>query len=171
MKIRPLPSLFALALLSSAVSAQPALTPPVANPAIDVSSGAWEGIVNIDVSVLVPDYHEPWNAGQPSGGSGTGFLIGKNRFLTNAHVVSNATRILIRTTNDPEPHPAKIVHIAHDCDLALIEAEDGSHFEKLKPLTFGSIPQLNTEVIAIGYPIGGMSPPSGPPATPRSSVA
>lgn len=137
------------------VMAQPAPETATANQAIDVASGAWDGVVNIDVSVLFPDYREPWNAGQPSGGSGTGFLIGKNRFLTNAHVVSNATRILIRTSNDPEPHPAKIVHIAHDCDLALVEAEDAKHFEKLKPLEFGGIPQLNTEVIAIGYPIGG----------------
>ena len=115
----------------------------------------WAGIVNIEVSVLFPDYREPWNAGQPSGGSGTGFLIGKNRFLTNAHVVSNATRILIRTPEDPKPHPAKIVHIAHDCDLALIEAENPAPFEKMTTLSFGSIPRLNTEVIAIGYPIGG----------------
>ena len=122
---------------------------------IDTTSGDWEGIVNIDVSALVPDYREPWNAGQPSGGSGTGFLIGKNRFLTNAHVVSNATKVVIRTMNDPEPHPAKILFIAHDCDLAIIEAEDPSHFEKLKMLELGGIPKLNTEVIAVGYPIGG----------------
>ena len=128
---------------------------PNASQAIDMNSGEWEGIVNIDVSVLFPDFREPWNAGQPSGGSGTGFLIGKNRFLTNAHVVSNATKIVIRTTNDPQPHPARIVHIAHDCDLAIIEAEDGTPFEKLKQLTFGGIPKLNTEVIAVGYPIGG----------------
>lgn len=128
---------------------------PASNQVIDTTTGEWEGIVNIDVSVLMPDYREPWNAGQPSGGSGTGFLIGKNRFLTNAHVVSNATKVVIRTMNDPEPHPARVVHIAHDCDLALIEAEDPKHFEKLKPLTFGGIPKLNTEVSAVGYPIGG----------------
>lgn len=155
MNIRPLLFVPALVLLPAALRAQPASPSPAVTQAVDTSTSAWEGIVNIDVSVLMPDYREPWNAGQPSGGSGTGFLIGKNRFLTNAHVVSNATRILIRTTNDPEPHAAKIVHIAHDCDLALIEAEDGSHFDKLKPLDFGGIPQLNTEVIAIGYPIGG----------------
>jgi len=126
-----------------------------ANQAIDLSSGEWEGVVNIDVSVLFPDFREPWNAGQPSGGSGTGFLIGKNRFLTNAHVISNATKIVIRTTNDPRPHPARVVHVAHDCDLAIIEAEDGSAFQKMKQLTFGGIPKLNTEVIAVGYPIGG----------------
>jgi len=128
---------------------------PEVSQAIDTTSGEWEGIVNIDVSVLVPDYREPWNAGQPSGGSGTGFLIGKNRFLTNAHVVSNATKVVIRTMNDPEPHPAKILFIAHDCDLAIIEAEDPSAFEKLKKLELGGIPKLNTEVIAVGYPIGG----------------
>jgi serine protease Do len=102
----------------------------------------------------------PGYPGQPreykSQSLGSGFIISADgHILTNAHVVSNATRILIRTTNDPEPHAAKIVHIAHDCDLALVEAEDASHFEKLKPLDFGGIPQLNTEVIAIGYPIGG----------------
>ena len=156
MKSRLLPAFFlvTLAIPVALVAQDPADAPAVM--AVDASTPPeWDGIVNIDVSVLFPDFREPWNAGQPSGGSGTGFLIGKNRFLTNAHVVSNATRILIRTTNDPEPHPARVVHVAHDCDLALIEAEDGSHFEKLQPLDFGGIPRLNTEVIAIGYPIGG----------------
>jgi S1-C subfamily serine protease len=126
-----------------------------ASQAIDVGSGEWDGVVNIDVSVLVPNFREPWNSGQPSGGRGTGFLIGPNRFLTNAHVVSNATRILIRTSNDPRPHPARILHIAHDCDLALIEAENPAPFAKVRQLKLGNIPRLNTEVIAIGYPIGG----------------
>jgi S1-C subfamily serine protease len=145
-----------LALLSGVpCPSQAAGEAPNASQAIDLTTGEWDSVVNIDCSVLMPDYREPWNAGQPSGGSGTGFLIGKNRFLTNAHVVSNATKLVIRTTNDPQPHPARIVFIAHDCDLAIIEAEDGAPFEKLKPLTFGGIPKLNTELIAVGYPIGG----------------
>ena len=128
---------------------------PAANTVIDLTSGDWEGVVNIEASMLMPDYREPWNAGQPTGGSGTGFLIGKNRFLTNAHVVSNATRLVIRTTNDPEPHPARIVFIAHDCDLAVLEAVDGDHFADMKKLEIGGIPKLNTEVMVVGYPIGG----------------
>jgi S1-C subfamily serine protease len=122
---------------------------------IDMSSGEWDNIIKIEVKVLYPDYREPWNAGQFSGGVGTGFQIGANRFLTNAHVVSNATRVIVRTTNDPEPHPAKVLHIAHDCDLALIEVEGGLDLPKAKPLTMGSIPKLNTEVNVIGYPMGG----------------
>ena len=130
---------------------------PLANTAqpIDVAAGDSDNIVKIDVSMLFPDFREPWNAGQPSGGSGTGFMIGKNRFLTNAHVVSNATRIVIRTTNDPAPHPARIVHIAHDCDLAIVEAVNGADFDKLRTFQLGGIPKLNTEVSVIGYPIGG----------------
>ena len=135
----------------------PSRSRPLASTAqpIDVAAGDSDNIVNIDVSMLFPDYREPWNAGQPSGGSGTGFLIGKNRFLTNAHVVSNATRIVIRTQNDPAPHPARIVFIAHDCDLAIVEAINGEAFEKLNTLQIGGIPKLNTEVSVIGYPIGG----------------
>ncbi|GEP42224.1 S1C family serine protease [Brevifollis gellanilyticus] len=145
-----------LALLCGAgLTPAPAQENSGASQAIDLSSGDWEGVVNIDVSVLFPDFREPWNAGAPSSGSGTGFMIGKNRFLTNAHVVSNATKLVIRTTNDPRPHPARVVFVAHDCDLAIIEAEDGAPFEKMKQLTFGGIPKLNTEVIAVGYPIGG----------------
>lgn len=115
----------------------------------------WEGIVRIEASFLVPDYRTPWQAGRPSSGSGTGWLIGKNQFITNAHVVSNSTRLIIRLTNDPEPYAAHVVHIAHDCDLALLEADDPKPFANLKPLPLGGIPKLNTEVIAVGYPIGG----------------
>ena len=138
-------------------AAAPPRSRPLASTAqpIDVAAGDSDNIVNIDVSMLFPDYREPWNAGQPSGGSGTGFMIGKNRFLTNAHVVSNATRIVIRTTNDPTPHPARIVHIAHDCDLAIVEAINGDDFNKLRTFQLGGIPKLNTEVSVIGYPIGG----------------
>lgn len=144
-----------LCLLLHAGTALPARAAADAPPGGQIGDRIWDSIVNIDCSTLEPDYREPWNAGQPGGGSGTGFLIGKNRFLTNAHVVSNATKLVIRTTSDPEPHPARIVHVAHDCDLAIIEAEDGTPFEKMELLTFGGIPKLNTEVIAVGYPIGG----------------
>jgi S1-C subfamily serine protease len=163
MKYRVLLPAFALACLSSLHAGQPEPKKPANPPEIKSSTqviemalaGEWDGVVNIDCSTLVPDYREPWNAGRPSGGSGTGFLIGKNRFLTNAHVVSNAIKLVVRTTSDPHPHPARIVHIAHDCDLAIIEVEDPDAFKNTKPLEFGPIPRLNTEVIAVGYPIGG----------------
>ena len=128
---------------------------PSAGQPIDIASGAWDNIVKVEVAALDPNYREPWNSGQPQAWSGTGWLVGKNKFVTNAHVVSNSTRILIRTTSDPEPHAARVVAVAHDCDLAMIEAVDEKHFAHLKPLVVGTIPDLNTEVSVIGYPVGG----------------
>lgn len=122
---------------------------------IEATSDAWAGIVNINAASLTPNYREPWNGGRPGGGSGTGFYIGENRFLTNAHVVSNAAKLVVRFSNDPQPREARIVHIAHDCDLAMIEVVDKRVTEKLTPLEIGEMPKLNTEVIAVGFPIGG----------------
>lgn len=132
---------------------------PATSVAVPVSLAAqvddWEGIVRIEASFLLPDYRTPWQGGRPTSGSGTGWMVGKNQFITNAHVVSNSTKLVIRTMNDPEPHEARIVHIAHDCDLAMIEAVDPKFAEPLKPLALHGIPKLNTEVIVVGYPVGG----------------
>ena len=117
--------------------------PPPANASQtdSVKPELWRSIVRIDASFLLPDYRTPWNAGRPSGGSGTGWLVGKNKFLTNAHVVSNSTKLVIRLMDDPAPYEARILHIAHDCDLAMIEAVNPKPFEKLTPLQIDGIPQ------------------------------
>ena len=116
----------------------------------------YTGIVRVENASIVPDFATPWNAGLPRGGTGTGFLIGPNLFMTNAHVVSNSNRVIIKKVGDPEPLLAKIVHIAHDCDLAVLELEDPSKFEDVEPLEIGEdIPKLDTAVKVVGYPIGG----------------
>ena len=119
------------------------------------AQGIYSSIVRIEAATQVPNYREPWKAGRFSGGIGTGFLIGKNKFLTNAHVVSNARRLLITMHGSPQKHPARIVHIAHDCDLALLEVEDFSPFENLEFLNIGAVPKLESQVRVIGYPVGG----------------
>ncbi len=121
----------------------------------NTSRDLYDGIVLIEAANLQPDYINPWNAGAQGGGSGTGFLVGPNRFLTNAHVVSNEIQLLIRKYGDAEKYAARILHIAHDCDLALLELEDPSAFEEVKPLTIGGVPSLESTVTVIGYPIGG----------------
>jgi len=119
------------------------------------NSSRYEAVVRIENSSLNPDYRSPWNTGRDSGGNGTGWLVGKNKFLTNAHVVSNSRIIYIKKVGDAKPYRAKIVHIAHDCDLAMLELEDPSAFEGVTPFDIGKLPQLDTTVKVIGYPIGG----------------
>jgi S1-C subfamily serine protease len=121
----------------------------------EAPSGIYKSVVRVEVASQVPDYTTPWNSGRFSGGIGTGFLIGKNKFLTNAHVVSNAKRVLVTIHGSPEKYPAKVEFIAHDCDLALLSVEDFHDFEKLPVFDFGSVPSLESQVRVIGYPIGG----------------
>lgn len=133
--------------------------PPPESVQADISEIDLDAIVRVEVDTKQPNYRVPWNVGGMGGGNGTGFLIGKNRFLTNAHVVSNGRLIYIKKVSDPRPFKARVVNIAHDCDLALLELESPDVFEesfgKVEPLYIGGIPKLNTTVIAVGYPIGG----------------
>jgi S1-C subfamily serine protease len=137
-----------LALLVLAVPAVHAQTP-------SAPSDIYKSVLRIEVATQVPDYQTPWNSGRFSGGIGTGFLIGKNKILTNAHVVSNARRVLITIHGSPVKYPAKVEHIAHDCDLALLSVDDFTDFEKFPTFDLGEVPSLESQVRVIGYPIGG----------------
>lgn len=124
-------------------------------PGPSLGEEAYSAVVRVQNQIFEPNYKTPWNAGQTGGGVGTGFVVGPNRILTNAHVVSNSRLLYVTKIDDPTPHEAKIVHIAHDCDLALLALKDDAILKKITPLTFGGIPPLNSTVIAVGYPIGG----------------
>ena len=67
-----------------------------------------------------PDYKAPWNSGAIGRGVGAGFVIDGKRIMTNAHVVSNARYLTVERDGDPNKYPAKVLFVAHDCDLALI---------------------------------------------------
>ena len=76
----------ATALVGSLCAQDSATAPPIqdhhkATESAD-KADIYKSVVRIEVASQVPDYKTPWNAGRFSGGSGTGFLIGKNQFLT-----------------------------------------------------------------------------------------
>jgi S1-C subfamily serine protease len=143
----------------AAVPAPPAPVPvvpsPQAAPAPADGEAIFSAIVRVENQSWEPNYRVPWNSGGTGGGVGTGFLIAPNRFLTNAHVVSDSRLLYVKKVDDPKPYEAEIVHIAHDCDLALLALKDPSAFETVRPLRLGGVPLLNSTVIAVGYPIGG----------------
>ena len=143
--IRLFSSLFLLVLAVPALVAQ---TPPL-------PSAVYKSVLRVEVATQVPDYQTPWNSGRFGGGIGTGFLIGKNKILTNAHVVSNARRVLVTVYGSPKKYPAKVEFIAHDCDLALLSIEDFKDLDSFPTFEFGDVPSLESQVRVIGYPIGG----------------
>lgn len=114
-----------------------------------------KSLVRIEATSQEPDYKAPWNPGQVSGGVGAGFIISGNRIMTNAHVVSNARFLTVSKEGDPKPHPARVIHIAHDCDLALLAVDEPAFFKGTSALDFGGIPAIESVVSVYGYPIGG----------------
>jgi len=115
-----------------------------------------KSLVHITTTAQEANYKIPWNPGSVGGGSGTGFIIGDNRILTNAHVVSNARFISVERENDPKRYIAKVQHIAHDCDLSVLTVDDPKFFEGTVALSFtNQIPQIESSVSVYGYPIGG----------------
>jgi Trypsin-like serine proteases, typically periplasmic, contain C-terminal PDZ domain len=112
-------------------------------------------LVRITVTEQASDYRAPWNSGAIGRGVGAGFVIAGNRIMTNAHVVSNARYITVERDGDPNKYPAKVLFVAHDCDLALITVSAPNFFKNMTPLQLGGIPELESVVSAYGYPIGG----------------
>lgn len=83
-------------------------------------------------------------------GIGTGFAVGKNKILTNYHVISDSEDIFVRLKGDSEPKAAHLVSMDTRNDLALLEIQ-----EELKPLHLCELePDIGSSVVAIGHPFG-----------------
>src|SRR6266704_1431164 len=114
-----------------------------------------KSLVRVTATEVAPDYRAPWNAGVVGRGIGAGFMIDGNRIMTNAHVVSNSRYLTVERDGDPNKYTAKVLFVAHDCDLALITVDAPNFYKNMVPLKFGGIPELESTVSAYGYPIGG----------------
>jgi len=136
-------------LLAASAPAAPAT--PAAPEALAIRSS----VVKIESTAVEPDYRIPWNPGRVGGGSGTGFIISGNRVMTNAHVVRNSRFLSLSKDGAPQSYRARVQHIAHDADLAVLEVEDPAFFEGVAPLEFGGVPELESTVSVYGFPIGG----------------
>jgi len=102
-----------------------------------------------------PDYDNPWQMKGPEAFSGSGAVIAGNRILTNAHVVSDHTFIQVRLHGQAKKHPAKVIAVSHEADVALLTVDDPSFFKGIKPLKLGRLPEIEEEVIVCGFPEGG----------------
>tara|TARA_E500000178_G_scaffold317776_1_gene338563 strand:+ start:2498 stop:3985 length:1488 start_codon:yes stop_codon:yes gene_type:complete len=124
-----------------------------------VSGAAMAGPEQAVVKILnfsqQPDWREPWRFSRVSQSSGSGFVIADQRILTNAHVVSWSKHILVQRYQDPQPYPAEIEYIGHDCDLAILRVSDPDFFEGIEPLAMGELPEVRSTVTTYGYPAGG----------------
>lgn len=112
-------------------------------------------VVQFFTVIKEPDYYEPWKLGYQSNSGGSGVIIAGNRILTNAHVVSNQVFVQVRKSGDDKKYTAKVEHVAHDSETAVVSVEDPEFFKGTTPAVFGTLPFQRDKVAAYGFPIGG----------------
>ncbi len=114
-----------------------------------------DAVVKIHTTSTPPDYFTPWRLLNANQSSGSGSVISGNRILTNAHVIADATYIQAQKHGDPQKYLARVAFVSHEADLAILEVEDSSFFEGLRPLKIGKLPEPQQKVSVFGYPFGG----------------
>ncbi len=114
-----------------------------------------KSVVQIITAYQEPNWAAPWIFDSPHFASGTGFLIDGNRIMTNAHVVAWTKQLLVRKYHDPQRYFATVEFVAHDVDLAILKVDDPKFYEGMKPLQFGELPQVRSQVVTYGFPAGG----------------
>ncbi len=102
-----------------------------------------------------PNYYQPWQNHPQNDFTGSGVVIEGNRILTNGHIVSNSSFIMVRKQGKPKKYIAKKIITGYECDLALLEVEDESFFDDMPPLKFAGLPELQDSISVLGYPMGG----------------
>jgi putative serine protease PepD len=119
----------------------PTVTATQTGSLADVVAAVSPSVVSINVTVR--------------GGSGTGsgvIIDGDGTILTNAHVVSAATRIQVLLANG-RTATARLIGADTSADLALIQVQDAGTFTPAN-LATGSPPRVGDTVLAFGSPLG-----------------
>ncbi|MCK4983664.1 MAG: trypsin-like peptidase domain-containing protein, partial [Victivallaceae bacterium] len=112
-------------------------------------------IIKIFAMRSKPNYNQPWQNYPQRSSTGSGFVISGNRILTNAHIVANQTFLMVRKPGLQKKYIARLEVIGNECDMAILKVEDPDFFKGLKALKLGDLPELQTSVTVMGYPVGG----------------
>eukprot|EP00878_Enallax_costatus_P016372 GHUV01017172.1.p1 GENE.GHUV01017172.1~~GHUV01017172.1.p1 ORF type:complete len:392 (+),score=60.76 GHUV01017172.1:73-1248(+) len=120
-----------------------------------------DSIVKVYTVFSRPDYFLPWQNHPKRESTGTGFVIRDRLIMTNAHVVADQTYVTVKRHGSGTKYRADVIAVGHDVDLALLTVEDEDFWlgtegtEIMKPLQLGDVPQLQEQVLVVGYPTGG----------------
>jgi len=114
-----------------------------------------KSVVKLFTVTRKPNHYEPWSHGYQHAAGGSGCIIDGKRILTNAHVVTNAVFIQALKNGDVKKYVARVDHVSHDEELAVLTVDDPSFFDDTSPVQWGTLPVRQDRVHVYGFPIGG----------------
>ncbi len=139
-------------------------TTPSAKKWVEVQKKVSDTVVKIFSSAFEFNWLEPYRAPEQGGATGSGFFISDDgEFLTNFHVIGQATDIQVQIPSlGRAKFAAKVVGVSPERDVALLKLTDEAR-DAVKKL-LGKIPYLTLgdsdligrgeEILALGYPLG-----------------
>ncbi|WOG83748.1 hypothetical protein DCAR_0102926 [Daucus carota subsp. sativus] len=112
-------------------------------------------VVKVYCTHTAPDYSLPWQKQRQYTSTGSAFMIGDGKLLTNAHCVEHNTQVKVKRRGDDTKYVAKVLAKGVECDIALLTVESEEFWKGAEPLQFGRLPRLQDSVTVVGYPLGG----------------
>ncbi|XP_019106430.2 protease Do-like 2, chloroplastic isoform X3 [Beta vulgaris subsp. vulgaris] len=112
-------------------------------------------VVKVYCTHTAPDYSLPWQKQRQYTSTGSAFMIGDGKLLTNAHCVEHYTQVKLKRRGDDTKYVAKVLARGIDCDIALLSVENEEFWKGAEPLRLGRLPHLQDSVTVVGYPLGG----------------
>lgn len=112
-------------------------------------------VVKVYCTHTAPDYSLPWQKQRQYTSTGSAFMIGDGKLLTNAHCVEHYTQVKVKRRGDDTKFVAKVLARGIECDIALLSVESEEFWRGAEPLHFGRLPCLQDAVTVVGYPLGG----------------
>ena len=143
-------------------TAGPGINDPL--PVYSEDQGVRDSIIKIYTSFNQYDHQNPWTNLGPRQKYGSGAIIqlpdsDQRVVLTNSHVISAHTYIEGRKNGQTDRYKLKPLWVSHELDLALLvpfhDHEKELFFSGTTPIPLGKVPPLQTDLMLLGYPIGG----------------
>jgi S1-C subfamily serine protease len=128
----------------------------MADPEVtEVTDTLRRSVVKLFTILKEPNYYQPWNLEYQKTSGGSACIVSGHRILTNAHVISHHLYIQALKPGDSKKYTARVLHVDHDTETALLTVDDPAFFEGTVPVRFGELPFRNAKVSVYGFPMGG----------------
>ncbi|HUJ61860.1 MAG TPA: trypsin-like peptidase domain-containing protein [Kofleriaceae bacterium] len=112
-------------------------------------------MVKLFTVIKEPNYYKPWELSYQHTSGGSACIIDGRRILTNAHVVAHQLYVQALKPGDAKKYTARVLHVDHDTETALLTVDDAAFFDGTLPVKLGQLPPRNADVTVYGFPIGG----------------